>query len=234
MAELRTFKPADLILRASLSCSTSPNPLFEPMKTIVSQTCLVKLFLAVALCVAGAARAADFNVVNNGSSSFTINTQSNPGLTLQRGKTYTFALNNNGHPFWIKTVQGSGTGNGYSAGVAANGLQTGTLTLILPTNAPGTLFYNCQFHSPMTGVITVIDPPVPPAPRILKLTVGTNLTVKFTGSNTFSYFPEFSTNLTKTNWFALTVQTNVNVTGTNDAFCTTPAGNAVFIRVRAQ
>lgn len=187
------------------------------------------------LCVVSeVTQAADFGVVNNGFSSYTINGQTNPGLTLQRGKTYTFALTNIGHPFWIKTNQGNGTLNGYSAGVATNGMTGGTLTLILPTNAPSPLFYNCQFHAAMTGVITIVDPPVPPAPVILKLTVGTNLTVKFTGSNTFSYFPEFNTNLTTTNWFALTIQTNVALNGTNDAFCTSPAGDQVFIRVRAQ
>lgn len=204
------------------------------MKTIFLKTRFMKLFPALALCVASAtARAADFTVVAS-FPTYTINGAANPGLTLQRGKTYTFALNNSGHPFWIKTVQGIGTGNGYSAGVAANGLTGGTLTLILPTNAPSPLFYNCQFHGSMTGTITVIDPRVPPAPRILKLTVGTNLDLKFTGSNTFSYFPEFNTNLVTTNWFALTVQTNVADNGTNDAFCGLPSGNPVFIRVRAQ
>ncbi len=194
-------------------------------------------FFAVGALVASllSADAADFSVVNAGASSFTINGVNNPGLTLQRGKTYTFALNNSGHPFWIKTVQDIGTANGYSAGVANNGLQSGTLTLIVPTNAPNTLFYNCQFHSSMTGTITIIDPPVPPRPRILKLTLGTNIALKFTGSNAFSYFPEFNTNLTSTNWFALTVQSsNITATGTNDVFCGRPAGTNVFLRIRAQ
>jgi hypothetical protein len=191
------------------------------------------LVLLPLFVVSTAAWGADFAVVNNGLSSYTINGQSNPGLTLHRGKTYTFAVNASGHPFWIKTVQGIGTGNGYS-GAANNGATVGTVTLILPTNAPGTLFYNCQFHASMTGTITVIDPPAPPAPLILNLNVGTNLTVKFTGSNTFSYFPEFNTNLATTNWFALTVQTNVYAGGTNDVICGKPPGDAVFIRVRAQ
>jgi hypothetical protein len=191
--------------------------------------------LSVMLSLAGAtADAADFTVLNNGNASYSINGASNPGLTLQRGKTYTFFVGVNGHPFWIKTIQGNGTRNGYNAGVAVNGVELGTLTLNLPTNAPSTLYYDCENDSSMTGVITVINPPVPPAPRILKLAVGTNLALKFTGSNTFSYFPEFKTNLTATNWFALTVQTNINLTGTNDAFCTKPNGNSVFIRIRAQ
>ncbi len=206
-----------------------------PRSTASSKPFIVEIFLAVLILffATSSARSADFTVVNNGLSSYTINSQSNPGLTLQRGKTYTFNINAGGHPFWIKTVQGNGALNGYS-GAANNGIQTGTVTLVLPTNAPGTLFYDCQIHPAMTGTITIVNPPTPPAPRILKLTVGTNLDVKFTGSNIFSYFPEFNTNLVATNWFALTVQTNVAGGGTNDVYCGLPAGNPVFIRVRAQ
>jgi len=192
------------------------------------------ILTAMMLCLAASpAWSADFSVVNNGFSAYTINGQDNPGLTLQRGKTYTFSVNAIGHPFWIKTVQGNGSLNGYG-NASNNGIQTGTVTLTLPNDAPGTLYYNCQIHAAMTGVITVIDPPVPPAPFILNLNVGTNLNLKFTGSNTFSYFPEFNTNLATTNWYALTVQTNVSVDGTNDVICGLPPGNNVFIRVRAQ
>ncbi len=192
--------------------------------------------MAVVLMAAGAsAGAADFTVVNNGSGSYSINSLSNPGLTLHRGRTYTFQINANNHPFWIKTVQGNGKNNGYTAGVANNGEEIGILTLTLPTNAPSTLYYNCEQDTPMTGIITVINPPVPPAPRILKLAVSTNLNLRFTGSNTFSYFPEYKTNLSTTNWFALTVtKTNATPNGTNDVICGKPPGNAVFIRVRAQ
>lgn len=189
---------------------------------------------ALTFCLGGTtASSADFTVVNNGFSAYTINGENNPGLTLQRGKTYTFDINATGHPFWIKTVQGNGSLNGYG-GAANNGIQAGTVTLTLPPNAPGNLFYNCQIHAAMTGVITVIDPPLPPAPVILHLNVGTNLNLKFTGTNTFSYFPEFNTNLASTNWYALTVQTNVSVNGTNDVICGLPPGDNIFIRVRAQ
>ena len=47
-------------------------------------------------------------------------------------------------------------------------------------------------------------------------------------------FPEFSTNLTSTNWFAITVQSNNFVNGTNETFCGRPPGTNVFIRVRNQ
>lgn len=177
---------------------------------------------------------ADFTVVNNGLSSYTINSLSNPTLTLQRGTTYTFAVNASGHPFYIKTIQGNTTANAYNNGVTGNGVQVGTLTFSVPTDAPDTLYYNCQFHAAMTGVIQLVNPPTPPAPVILNLSVGTNVVVKFTGSNTFSYFPEFNTNLAQTNWFSLSVQTNVTANGTNDVYCGKPPADNVFIRIRAQ
>jgi hypothetical protein len=178
-----------------------PNLVIRPAKTL----------LAFALWGLGAtAWSADFTVVAS-YPTYTINGQANPGLTLLRGKTYTFSVNASSHPFYIKSIQGN------------------------PANAPGTLYYDCSIHASMTGTITIVNPPVPPAPRILNLAVGSNLDLRFTGSNTFSYFPEFNTNLTTTNWYALTVvQTNAAPNGTNDVICGRPPSDHVFIRVRAQ
>lgn len=204
------------------------------MKTFFVQTRTRKLFVAFILwSVSATGWAADFTVVAS-FPTFTINSQSNPGLTVQRGRTYTFSISSGGHPFWIKTVQGNGSGNGYSAGVAANGLQSGTLTLVVQTNAPSTLFYNCEFHGSMTGTITVVDPPPPPVIRILSLSVSNKLALKFTGTNSLAFFPEFNTNLATTNWSALTVQTNFAVNGTNETICGRPPGSNVFIRIRGQ
>jgi hypothetical protein len=180
------------------------------------------------------ASAADFSVVAT-FPTYTINNLSNPGLTLQRGLTYTFSISATGHPFYIKTIQGATTANAYNDGVTGNGTQSGTLTFVVPASAPATLFYDCSIHSSMTGTITIVDPPMPTPPVIFNLTVSTNLNLKFTGSNNFSYFPEYSTNLGTTNWFALTVtKTNSAPNGTNDVLCGRPAGNNIFIRVRAQ
>jgi len=80
-----------------------------------------------------------------------------PDLTLQRGKTYQFSVNVPGHPFLIKTVQGNGTGNQYTNGVTNAGAVSGDIIFTVPADAPATLFYNCQFHSAMTGTFTIID-----------------------------------------------------------------------------
>ena len=64
-----------------------------------------------------------------------------------------FAVNATGHPFYINSVQGTGTGNAYSSGVTGNGTEVGNVTFAVPADAPDTLFYNCSFHPAMTGTI---------------------------------------------------------------------------------
>jgi len=99
-----------------------------------------------------------FEVTNNGSGNYVINGQSNPTLTVSKGKTYVFNLNIVGsHPFWIKTNISTGTGNAYNTGVTNNGANSGTITFDVPYNAPSTLYYNCQYHSSMAGTINVVN-----------------------------------------------------------------------------
>jgi len=76
---------------------------------------------------------------------------------LERGKTYTFTINSPGHPFFINSTQGTGTNNAYNNGVTNNGSTNGVITFVVPSDAPDTLFYNCQFHPSMTGTITIVD-----------------------------------------------------------------------------
>jgi len=80
-----------------------------------------------------------------------------PTLTLVRGKTYEFDVTAGGHPFWIKTIQGAGSSNQYNEGITNNGVSNGKLTFTVPDDAPSTLYYNCQFHGSMTGVINIVD-----------------------------------------------------------------------------
>lgn len=104
----------------------------------------------------------DFTVTNSGTMSYVFNSDdvtdlANPDLTLKRGETYTFAVNASGHPFFIKSVQGNTNTNAFNEGVTNNGTQNGTVTFVVPLNAPDTLFYNCQFHSMMTGTLNIVD-----------------------------------------------------------------------------
>lgn len=104
-----------------------------------------------------------FDVVNSGSAAYQFNatgigfTQNttNPTLYLNRGQQYQFNVNASGHPFLIKTAAGTGTGNQYVDGVVNNGAAVGVVTFKVPFNAPNTLYYQCQNHAAMLGVIIV-------------------------------------------------------------------------------
>ena len=102
-------------------------------------------------------------VTNSGAGAYIINENSNPTISLIRGNTYYIVINANGHPFWIQTVSGGYSSNNiYSSGVINNGNQNGTITFVVPNDAPNTLYYVCQYHSSMRGIIIITDaqPPV--------------------------------------------------------------------------
>jgi hypothetical protein len=115
------------------------------------------------LFVPATALAEDFTVTNTGMTSYNVNGAANPALTLQRGKSYTFAVNSPGHPFFIKTAQVTGTGSTWDEGVVNNGATSGTLTFTVPSDAPATLFYQCSIHTVMTAAIAITAPVVPAA-----------------------------------------------------------------------
>ena len=96
-------------------------------------------------------------VTNQGSSAYVIDGVSNPTLTLCRGSTYTFAVSTPGHPFYIKTVASSGTGNAYNTGVTANGASSGNVVFVVPPSAPDPLYYVCSLHGSMLGTIRIVN-----------------------------------------------------------------------------
>ena len=99
-----------------------------------------------------------FTVTNGGSSNYIINGESNPTLSVTEGQTYLFNINASGHPFWIQTTSGAySSGNVYSSGVTNNGTDNGTITFVVPYDAPSTLYYVCQYHSGMAGTINVTN-----------------------------------------------------------------------------
>jgi flagellar hook assembly protein FlgD len=102
--------------------------------------------------------ATNFTVVNSGISAWSINGNLNPTLTLNIASTYNFNVNAIGHPFFIKTAQITGSGSQWTEGTTNQGVQSGTLTFVVPADAPATLFYQCGVHSAMTGTINIIGP----------------------------------------------------------------------------
>ncbi len=103
-----------------------------------------------------------YSVTNSGAVSYIFNGDGltdavNPDLTLTRGETYEFDVTAPGHPFLMKTVQSIGTENTYTNGVDNNGASEGKVTFTVPMEAPDTLYYICEFNSPMTGTLNIVD-----------------------------------------------------------------------------
>ena len=83
----------------------------------------------------------NFRVTNDTTSAYVIDYQPNPVLTLTRGNTYVFNLSTNGiFPFYIKTEATLGTTNTYDNGVSRNGAVEGTITFVVPQDAPDVLY----------------------------------------------------------------------------------------------
>ena len=77
---------------------------------------------------------------------------SDPNLTFSIGDTINFVINASGHPFYLKTTAGTGTGDTIS-GVTNNGSDSATISWT-PT-ATGTYYYQCSLHGGMVGTITI-------------------------------------------------------------------------------
>jgi hypothetical protein len=76
----------------------------------------------------------------------------NPTLAFNAGDKVRFSNSVSGnHPLYIKTVQGTGTGN-QASGVSGAG--TATVDWTIPAGS-GTYYYQCSVHSNMVGTITV-------------------------------------------------------------------------------
>ena len=107
---------------------------------------------------AGISITSNYIVTSPAGGSYSIDgTSGNPGLTLLRGHTYVFTVNATGHPFWLQTTVGAyNAGNTYSTGVTNGGDDVGGITFTVPLNAPNTLYYICQFHATMNGIINII------------------------------------------------------------------------------
>jgi hypothetical protein len=117
------------------------------------------LHLARGATTASAATlATSFTVVNSGATAWNVGGSLNPTLTLNIASTYTFNVNASGHPFFIKTARVTGSGSQWTEGTTNQGVQVGTLTFVVPADAPATLFYQCGVHSSMGGTINIIGP----------------------------------------------------------------------------
>ena len=177
--------------------------------------------------VCQAASGVDFTVSSPGYY-YTFNgTGYNPTITLVRGKTYTFQVNASTiHPFYID-----------SPGVQNNDISRGIITYTVPLVASN-YTYICSIHGFGGQILTAAPTPPPPSPppkiRFLSLSLGSNIVMRSTGTNTWRVIPQYSTNLASTNWYALTVLTNRYAGGTNETICGRPPQPGAFIRIKSQ
>jgi len=106
------------------------------------------------------------SVTNTGASSYIFNGSdratthvdaTDPTININAKDTLELSFNISGsHPFWIKTTQTTGTGNGVTTGTITNNGQQ-ALNITWDTNGvtPGTYYYICQYHGGMSGQIIV-------------------------------------------------------------------------------
>ena len=149
-----------------------------------------------------------FDVTNNGSGAYRFNNggftnDDNPTVHLQRGHTYRFRVNASGHPFYLKTSAGTGTGNQYLSGVSGNGAQVGNVDFEVPHDAPRQLFYQCSAHSSMVGSIHVVEGTATTA----VFNNSANWNNAYTRSN--NNFSTLNSNSARYSRTALSVETNV-------------------------
>ena len=75
---------------------------------------------------------------------------------MYKNKKYEFNIDAGGHPFMIKTELSTGTDNSYNTGIINNGTEFGKIEIEITENIDK-LYYNCQHHASMRGVINIID-----------------------------------------------------------------------------
>ena len=76
-------------------------------------------------------------------------------ITISAGDTINFNVDAANHPFYIKTVQGTGTDN-QASGINSNYPNGATNAVVSWTpSAAGTYYYQCSVHNGMYGTITV-------------------------------------------------------------------------------
>ena len=106
------------------------------------------------------AKSYSIDVTANNSSNYTLSgtdrsgdvSGNDPNLTFNVGDTINFVVNASGHPFYLKTVAGTGTGNTIE-NITNNGTTDQTISWTPDTS--GTYYYQCSLHGGMVGEIII-------------------------------------------------------------------------------
>jgi len=85
-------------------------------------------------------------------------TGSDPSLTLVKNVTYTFNIDADGHPFYIKGQGDTDTNNVLTGSQfeGFNGTDSGSFTFT-PTGSDTIIYYNCSVHASMGNSISLVD-----------------------------------------------------------------------------
>ena len=152
---------------------------------VLAVACTITLALGLAACDSGGSNEDDppgdgvaqtFTVtVESADDSYAYSDQNSVGvayaingevgrvITLERDKTYEFELQGsvgegpNGfpHPFYVGTTAEGGGGDAFMDDPAME--TTGTVTVTIPADAPGNLYYVCGNHTYMGGQMQITD-----------------------------------------------------------------------------
>lgn len=99
--------------------------------------------------------ALDYQIFNSGTGGYLVNGVLNGPVTLTPGKPHRISVQAPGHPFWFQTSYGEYTqANVYTTGIENSGTDAGQIVILLPSSAPQ-LYYVCQNHSTMKGVVLI-------------------------------------------------------------------------------
>ena len=106
------------------------------------------------------AKSYSIDVTANNSSNYTLSgtdrsgdvSGNDPNLTFNVGDTINFVVNASGHPFYLKTVAGTGTGNTIE-NITNNGTTDQTISWTPDTS--GTYYDQCSLHGGMVGEIII-------------------------------------------------------------------------------
>ena len=82
----------------------------------------------------------------------------NVDIQITKGDVLAFELADiKGHPFWIKTMAGSGMSNAVTTGIsgAGQGKTSGVVIWDTAQIEKGTYYYQCEYHAGMVGRIIV-------------------------------------------------------------------------------
>jgi len=95
----------------------------------------------------------DYQIFNSGTGGYLVNGVLNGPITLTPGKPHRISVQAPGHPFWFQTSYGAyNQANVYQTGIEGSGTDAGQIVILLPTSAPQ-LYYVCQLHETMKGVV---------------------------------------------------------------------------------